>query len=100
MGVVLGAWFFVLSVLCPFAFFLFPFSFPRPWSLVLTQARERSGAAMNRQKLAHLVVWGLLLTPAAASAQVTGANIAGVVRDTSGAVLPGVTVEAASPALI
>src|SRR5262245_45421758 len=28
------------------------------------------------------------------------ASIAGVVRDTSGAVLPGVTVEAASPALI
>jgi hypothetical protein len=27
-------------------------------------------------------------------------SIAGVVRDTSGAVLPGVTVEAASPALI
>ncbi len=38
-----------------------------------------------------------LLTPAIASAQ--GA-IAGVVRDASGAVLPGVTVEAASPALI
>jgi hypothetical protein len=35
--------------------------------------------------------------PAAAFAQ---ASIAGVVRDTSGAVLPGVTVEAASPALI
>ena len=36
-------------------------------------------------------------TPAAAWAQ---AALAGVVRDTSGAVLPGVTVEAASPALI
>ena len=35
--------------------------------------------------------------PSAAFAQ---ASIAGVVRDTSGAVLPGVTVEAASPALI
>ena len=35
--------------------------------------------------------------PAVAYAQ---ASIAGVVRDTSGAVLPGVTVEAASPALI
>ena len=35
--------------------------------------------------------------PAAAYAQ---ASITGVVRDTSGAVLPGVTVEAASPALI
>jgi hypothetical protein len=39
----------------------------------------------------------LLLLPAAAYAQ---ASIAGVVRDSSGAVLPGVTVEASSPALI
>jgi hypothetical protein len=38
-----------------------------------------------------------LLLPAVASAQ---AAISGVVRDTSGAVLPGVTVEASSPALI
>jgi hypothetical protein len=30
----------------------------------------------------------------------SGSTIAGVVRDTTGAVLPGVTVEAASPALI
>jgi hypothetical protein len=39
----------------------------------------------------------LLLLPAAAHAQ---AAITGVVRDTSGGVLPGVTVEAASPVLI
>ncbi|HKF70048.1 MAG TPA: carboxypeptidase-like regulatory domain-containing protein, partial [Vicinamibacterales bacterium] len=39
----------------------------------------------------------LLLAPAAAYAQ---ASIAGVVKDASGAVLPGVTVEVASPALI
>lgn len=39
----------------------------------------------------------VLLVPAAASAQ---SAIAGVVRDNSGAVLPGVTVEAASPVLI
>src|SRR3954462_2403382 len=39
----------------------------------------------------------LLLLPAIASAQ---SSLAGVARDTSGAVLPGVTVEAASPALI
>ena len=39
----------------------------------------------------------LVLIPAAAWAQ---ASIAGVVKDASGAVLPGVTVEAASPALI
>jgi hypothetical protein len=43
----------------------------------------------------------LLLLPAAAGAQTSDAGvIAGVVRDTSGAVLPGVTVEAASPVLI
>jgi hypothetical protein len=41
----------------------------------------------------------ILCIPPAAVAQQTSA-IAGVVRDTSGAVLPGVTVEAASPALI
>ena len=39
----------------------------------------------------------MVLLPVAAFAQ---ASIAGEVRDTSGAVLPGVTVEAASPALI
>ena len=38
-----------------------------------------------------------VLTPIAAYAQ---ASITGVVKDTSGAVLPGVTVEVASPALI
>ena len=38
-----------------------------------------------------------LLWPAAAHAQST---LTGVVKDTSGAVLPGVTVEASSPALI
>ncbi|HWW87891.1 MAG TPA: carboxypeptidase-like regulatory domain-containing protein, partial [Vicinamibacterales bacterium] len=41
----------------------------------------------------------LLSMPAAALAQ-ANSGIAGVVRDSSGAVLPGVTVEAASPALI
>ena len=42
-----------------------------------------------------------VLLPALATAQnVTGSAITGVVRDTSGALLPGVTVEASSPALI
>ena len=41
----------------------------------------------------------LLLLPTLAAAQVAQASITGVVRDTSGAVLPGVTVEAASPVL-
>ena len=40
----------------------------------------------------------LALWPALASAQTSG--IAGQVKDTSGAVLPGVTVEASSPVLI
>jgi len=39
----------------------------------------------------------LALTPAVAFAQ---ASLAGLVQDTSGAVLPGVSVEAASPVLI
>ena len=48
-----------------------------------------------------VVVWSLTLVTSAASAQVAdSASIAGVVRDASGAVLPGVTVEAASPVLI
>jgi len=41
----------------------------------------------------------VLLLPAPAAAQ-GGASISGVVKDASGAVLPGVTVEAANPALI
>ena len=41
----------------------------------------------------------ILLLSAGAFAQ-SGSGIAGVVKDSSGAVLPGVTVEAASPALI
>ena len=57
---------------------------------------------MSRQKIASLVMAsGFLLLPWAAWAQATSnGGIAGVVKDTSGAVLPGVTVEAASPALI
>ena len=43
------------------------------------------------------VLAGLLVLPSLAFAQ---ASLSGVVRDTSGAVLPGVTVEAASPVLI
>ena len=47
-----------------------------------------------------LIVSCLLFLPAAAWAQQASATIAGVVKDTSGAVMPGVTVEAASPALV
>src|SRR3982074_510399 len=47
-----------------------------------------------------VIMYVLLLPPAASAQQATASGIAGVVKDTSGAVLPGVTVEAASPALI
>jgi len=50
----------------------------------------------GRTRVVMACAW-LLVVPAAAYAQ---ASIAGVVRDSSGAVLPGVTVEATSPALI
>jgi hypothetical protein len=41
-----------------------------------------------------------LATPAVASAQTDAGSIAGTVRDSTGSVLPGVTVEASSPVLI
>ena len=58
---------------------------------------------MGPKRMAALVVSlsALVLLPAAALGQsATTGSIAGVVRDATGAVLPGVTVEAASPALI
>src|SRR6266511_2350701 len=51
------------------------------------------------QKIAlGVLAWLLLISPAAWAQQQSG--IAGVVRDSSSGVLPGVTVEAASPVLI
>ena len=44
-----------------------------------------------------IVLSALVVLPASAYAQ---ASLTGVVKDTSGAILPGVTVEAASPVLI
>jgi len=58
---------------------------------------------MRTERIRHLAAACVLLTlPALAVAQSSSSTgaIAGVVRDTSGAVLPGVTVEAASPVLI
>ena len=55
----------------------------------------KRGVCLSLGLLAGLWVF----MPISASAQ-QASGIAGVVRDTSGAVLPGVTVEAASPALI
>ena len=57
---------------------------------------------MKSHRIARFVIVScMLLLPLAAWAQqqATG-TIAGVVKDASGAVMPGVTVEAASPALI
>src|SRR5919106_1483274 len=57
---------------------------------------------MNRYLPASfLALLVLVLLPAAGSAQSgTSGTLAGVVKDPTGAVIPGVTVEAASPALI
>jgi hypothetical protein len=57
---------------------------------------------MHRSPLCWLVVLLALFTPPPAAAQGALARgaLTGTVRDASGAVLPGVTVEAASPALI
>ena len=52
---------------------------------------------MRRKAFLILVGLGLVLAPRLSFAQ---SSITGVVRDTSGAVLPGVTVEATSDALI
>ena len=52
---------------------------------------------MRTPGTAWVVVALFLVTPSVVFAQ---ASITGTVRDTSGAVLPGVTVEATSPALI
>src|ERR1041385_3999962 len=52
---------------------------------------------MKIMRIASFVVWSLVIAPAIVLAQ---SSLTGVVRDPSGAVLPGVTVEASSPALI
>src|SRR5687768_11339739 len=70
--------------------------------LTVDAVRARFAADEGRpgmRRLSRLILAGvwLLVLPSAAFAQ---ASITGVVRDPSGAVLPGVTVEASSPALI
>src|ERR1044072_9167924 len=52
---------------------------------------------MSIVRTTSFVVWSLLVVPAMVLAQ---SSLTGVVRDPSGAVLPGATVEASSPALI
>ena len=57
--------------------------------------------SVHRSAFGGLLVLGsLLLLPSAALTQSVSGTIAGTVKDTTGAVLPGVTVEASSPALI
>src|SRR5687767_13101090 len=55
---------------------------------------------MTRGFARVVLIVALLGIPARAMPQTAAGSIAGVVRDTTGAVLPGVTVEASSPALI
>jgi hypothetical protein len=66
----------------------------RPGDRAMTSVLRRTRRVAS---VAAAVLLPLLILPASASAQ---AAIAGVVKDASGAVLPGVTVEASSPALI
>src|SRR6188768_1701694 len=54
---------------------------------------------MRERAIALLLTLGFLAIPSLSNAQVLG-TVAGNVKDASGAVLPGVTVEVASPALI
>ena len=55
---------------------------------------------MNAKSIVRCVMVSCFLFPPAAAWAQANAAIAGVVKDTSGAVMPGVTVEATSPALI
>src|SRR5262245_17866106 len=63
-------------------------------------AFQAGGGAMRRCVPVLVILMPLLLVPRAVSAQQTSGVIAGQVRDSTGGVLPGVTVEVASPALI
>src|SRR5882762_1791223 len=54
---------------------------------------------MGTKQLALFALMCTVIVPAGLNAQ-TGASIAGTVKDATGQVIPGVTVEAASPALI
>ena len=51
-------------------------------------------------RLTTACVWATAIVVLAPSLAFAQATLAGTVRDSSGAVLPGVTVEASSPALI
>jgi hypothetical protein len=55
---------------------------------------------MNARRILFFVLVSCFVQPATAWTQADTGNIVGIVKDISGAVLPGVAVEAASPALI
>src|SRR5262245_8157419 len=55
---------------------------------------------MNARLIRVVVLSCLQILPVFLWAQAETGNLVGIVRDASGAVLPGVSVEAASPALI
>src|SRR5215831_6665179 len=73
-----------------------------PAAKIRAQQQLQGGIAMRRRIIGSVVVSvTCCLFPRVSNAQGTSAaTIAGVVKDASGAVLPGVIVEAASPALI
>src|SRR5438105_3626542 len=68
-----------------------------PQSFSLRRKSMEVGRAVRVGVMSALL---LALMPAFALAQGQSGSIAGVVKDATGAVLPGVTVEVASPALI
>ena len=57
----------------------------------MTTSREHPGRRRRLRAVLVLCLWAALL-PAVAAGQVGAANVGGVVRDDSGAILPGVTV--------
>src|SRR5438445_3977873 len=63
-------------------------------------AMRRKSMGVGRAVRFGVVLLLLVLVPSLALAQGQSGSIAGTVKDASGAVLPGVTVEVASPALI
>src|SRR4051794_26999166 len=70
-------------------------------SAICRHSVQGSQAMVHHRGLRQLVVAAMFMIPCTAWAQSgrTG-SIAGAVKDTTGAVMPGVTVEASSPALI
>src|SRR4051812_35826461 len=70
---------------------------PQPFSRIPVVAFKRM-CSMRLQTLAALFAVSLLAMPAAAQEQ--RGSILGVVKDATGAVLPGVTVEARSPSVV